>query len=145
MKKKLPIGRFSKFENLTPLKVSSFAKAAGDLNPLHHNIAFAKKSSYKELIASGAHTTSLLMGCVATHFSKYGPMVGLDFSFRFRKAVSARERIKIEMLVVNVTEHSKLGGYLIDLRGRIVKEDGNTAVGAKGLILLREAQSQLIL
>ena len=41
------------------------------------------------------------------------------------------------MLVVNVTEHLKLGGRLVDHRGRILKENGQTALGAKGLILLK--------
>ncbi len=134
-----PGHRFFKYESLTPHKVSSFARAAGDFNPLHHNVSPAAKSIYNGQIASGPHTTSLLMGCVATHFSKHGPMVGLEFSFRFRKVVTASERIKIEMLIVNITPHQKLAGKLVDLRGRIVKEDGSTAVGAKGLILLRQA------
>jgi len=131
--------RFHQFKKLNPLMVAAFARDAGDLNPLHHDAEFASRSVYKELIASGPQTTSLLMGVAATKFSEYGPMVGLEFSFRFRKAIKANEEIKIEMLVVNVTEHAKLGGYLVDLRGRVVKEDGNTALGAKGLILLRKA------
>lgn len=117
--------------------VKRFAKASGDLNPLHHDEVFAQQSPYKGLITSGAQTTSLLLGTTATKFSEYGPMVGLEFSFRFRKAIHASEKIKIEMLVVNVTENLKLGGRLIDLRGRILKENGQTALGAKGLILLK--------
>lgn len=129
--------RFHQFKQLSPAMVSAFAKEAGDMNPLHHDEDVASKSVYKQLIASGPHTTSLLMGAIATRFSEMGPMVGLEFSFRFRKAISASEQIKIELLVVNVTEHARLGGHLIDLRGRIQKEDGTTALGAKGLILLR--------
>lgn len=117
--------------------VSQFARDSGDMNPLHHDLALARKSIYRDLIASGPQTTSLFMGMIATTFSELGPMVGLEFSFRFRKAVMATEEIKLEFLVVNVTPNAKLGGSLIDLRGRIIKEDGNTAVGAKGLILLR--------
>jgi len=131
--------RFHKYKKLAPAMVSQFATDAGDLNPLHHDTEFASKSVYKGLIASGPQSTSLLMGVVATKFSELGPMVGLEFSFRFRKAISASEQIKIEMLVVNVSEHKKLGGHLVDLRGRILKENGQTALGAKGLILLKRA------
>jgi acyl dehydratase len=134
--------RFHQYKKLEPAMVAQFAKDAGDLNPLHHDVEFASQSIYKGLIASGPQTTSLLMGVTATKFSEYGPMVGLEFSFRFRKAIKADEEIKIEVLIVNVTEHAKLGGHLIDLRGRIVKEDGYTALGAKGLILLRNKLSQ---
>lgn len=129
--------RFHDFKKLNPSMVKCFAKDAGDLNPLHHDEGFAQQSPYKGLITSGAQTSSLLLGATATKFSTYGPMVGLEFSFRFRKAIYASERIKIEMLVVNVTEHLKLGGRLVDHRGRILKENGQTALGAKGLILLK--------
>ncbi len=118
--------------------VARFASEAGDLNPLHHDAEFANRSVYNGLIASGPQTTSLLMGVTATKFSELGTMVGLEFSFRFRKAIQADEEIKIEVLVVNVTTHAKLGGHLVDLRGRIVKQNGDTALGAKGLILLRK-------
>lgn len=130
--------RFHQHKKLDPAMVARFAREAGDMNPLHHDLATAKRSPYKGLIASGPHTTSLLMGVVATRFSEVGPMVGLEFSFRFRKAIMADEEIKIELLVVNVTENVKLNGSLIDLRGRVLKEDGSTALGAKGLILLRK-------
>ncbi|MEQ8362067.1 MAG: MaoC family dehydratase [Cyclobacteriaceae bacterium] len=129
--------RFHQFKKLNPSIVKRFAKDAGDLNPLHHDEMYAMQSSYKGLIASGAQATSLLLGTTATKLSAYGPMVGLEFSFRFRKAIQASEKIKIEMLVVNVTENLKLGGRLVDLRGRILKENGQTALGAKGLILLK--------
>jgi len=129
--------RFHQFKKLNPSMVKRFAKASGDLNPLHHDEVFAQQTPYKGLITSGAQTTSLLLGTTATKFSEYGPIVGLEFSFRFRKAIHASEKIKIEMLVVNVTENLKLGGRLIDLRGRILKENGQTALGAKGLILLK--------
>jgi 3-hydroxybutyryl-CoA dehydratase len=129
--------RFHQYKKLDPVAVKQFAADAGDFNPLHHDEGFAGQSTYGGLIACGAHSASLLIGVTATKFATYGPMVGLEFSFRFRKAIYATERIKIEMLVVNTIENHKLKGHIVDLRGRILKEDGSTALGAKGLILLR--------
>lgn len=122
--------RFATTVRLTPEEVSRFARAAGDENPLHHDDPTRR-------IASGPHTSALLMAATASHFSRSGPMLGLEFAFRFRRRVPAEQRVRIEWLVVDVRPHAKLGGDLVDLRGRLQLEDGATAVGARGLVLLR--------
>jgi acyl dehydratase len=63
-------------------------------------------------------------------------MLGLEFWFRFRRPVYADETITLEWLVVSVKHNPHLGGDVIDLRGRIRKETGETAVGAKGRVLV---------
>ena len=39
---------------------------------------------------------------------------------------------------MSVKQHPSLDGEIIDLRGRIRKENGETAVGAKGRVLLTQ-------
>jgi acyl dehydratase len=118
--------------------VSAYARAAGDDNPIHHDPEFAASTRYRRLIASGTHTTGLLLGLTASHFSKLGAIVGLEFSVRFRRPVYADETIRLEWLVVKVTPNDKLGGEIVDLRGRIRGEDGQTALGATGRVLVTE-------
>ena len=65
-------------------------------------------------------------------------MVGLEFSVSFRRPVYADETIRLEWMVISVTRNEKLNGEIVDLRGRIKGEDGKTALGAKGRILLSE-------
>lgn len=133
-----PHQRFSSEVTLTPEAVSAFAQVANDHNPLHHDPVYAASTRYKKLVASGTHTTSLLMGLTATYFSQQGAMVGLEFWFRFRRPIYADETIQLEWLVVSVKEHARLGGVLVDLRGRIRNARGETAVGAKGRVLVTE-------
>ena len=128
--------RFESRVQLTPDEVSRFARAAGDENPMHHDEAYARASRFGRRIASGPHTSALLMAATASHFSRSGPMVGLEFSFRFRRAVPADARVRIEWLVVDVRPSARLRGELVDLRGRLQLEDGATAVGASGRVLL---------
>jgi acyl dehydratase len=90
-------------------------------------------------MASGTHTTALLLGLTASHFSKKGSMVGLEFWVTFRRPIYTDETIRLEWMVISVTRNEKLNGDIIDLRGRIQGEDGRTAVGAKGRILLTES------
>src|SRR5579871_1873182 len=136
--KTFPHERFSSTIALTPATVSDFARAAGDRNPLHHDAAHAASTRYGRLLASGPQTTAHLMALTASHFSQRGAMVGLEFWFRFRRPVFADETIKLEWLVVSVKRNARLGGDVIDLRGRIRNEAGETAVGAKGRVLVTE-------
>src|SRR5262245_19644195 len=131
-----PHERFSKEVTLTLADVAAYSNAAGDDNPVHHDAAFARSTRFGRLIASGTHTTALLLGLTAAHFSKDGAMVGLEFWVRFRRAVFADETIRLEWLVVRVQRNDRLGGDVVELRGRIKGQDGGTAVGAKGRVLV---------
>jgi 3-hydroxybutyryl-CoA dehydratase len=133
-----PGERFSSEVTLTPTTVGAYARAAGDDNPVHHDPRFAAATRYGRLIASGTHTTALLLGLTASHFSTRGAMVGLEFWVRFRRPVYADETIHLEWLVVKVTANEKLEGDIIELRGRIRTQDGQTALGAKGLVLVTD-------
>jgi 3-hydroxybutyryl-CoA dehydratase len=130
--------RFSRELTLTPAAVRDYAFAAGDTNPVHHDDEFAAASRYGRLIASGTHTTALLLGLTAAHFSAHAAMVGLEFWVRFLRPVFAAETIRLEWLVVKVTPHTKLGGEIVELRGRITGQDGKTALGARGRVLVTQ-------
>jgi acyl dehydratase len=123
---------------LDPANVSAFAESVGDTNPVHHDLEFAASTRYKRPIASGTHTSALLLGLTASHFSKGGAMVGLEFWLKFRRPVYADEKIVLEWLVVKVTPNAKLKGDVVELRGRIKGQDGHTALGAKGRVLVTD-------
>jgi 3-hydroxybutyryl-CoA dehydratase len=133
-----PHERFSSQITLTPTGVAEFARGVGDLNPIHHDPVYAAGTRFTRPIASGTQTTALLMALTATHFSERAAMVGLEFWFRFRRAVFADETIRLEWLVISVRPHPRLGGDVVDLRGRVLNQAGETAVGAKGRVLVTE-------
>jgi 3-hydroxybutyryl-CoA dehydratase len=118
--------------------VEKFALAAGDTNPLHHDPVYAEGTRYGRLIASGTHTTALILGLTAAHFPLHGAMVGLEFSVRFYKPVYADETIELEWLVTKVTASRKLQGDIVDLRGRIRNQQKQTALGATGRVLVTD-------
>jgi len=131
-----PHDRFSCEITLTPDSVAEYARAAGDRNPVHFDPAFVAGTRYRRLIASGTQTTALLLGLTATHFSKDTSMVGLEYWVKFRRPVFADERIRLEWLVIKVTRNARLGGEIVDLRGRVRGGDGQTSIGAKGRVLV---------
>jgi acyl dehydratase len=133
-----PHERFSSAIALTPKIVREYALAVGDTNPVHHDPDFAATTRYGQLIASGAHTAALLFALTASHFSSKGSVVGLEFWVRYRRPIFADETIQLEWLVRRVTPNAKLGGHIVELRGRIKGQDGKTAMGASGRVLVTE-------
>ena len=131
-----PHERFSAVLSLDPSNTRGFARSVGDTNPLHHDADYAAATRFGRLLASGPQTTAHLLALTASHFSKRGAMLGLEFWVRFRRPIYADETISLEWLVISVKKHPRLNGEIIDLRGRIRKENGETAVGAKGRVLV---------
>ena len=129
---------FSETVTMTPDDAKAFSKAARDHNPLHIDEGFAANSRYKKLTVSGTQTASHLMALTATHFSKRGDVVGLDFSVRFHKAVYADETIMLEWTVVDVTPTSSNKGDVVEMKGRILNGKGELAVAATGRLLVAE-------
>lgn len=133
-----PRERFSCEVTFSPAAVVDFANAAGDNNPIHHDASFAATTRFGRPTASGPHTTALLLALTASHFSKTGAMLGLEFWVRFRRPIYADETVRLEWMVVKVTPNEKLQGDVVELRGRIKGQDGKTSLGAKGRVLLTE-------
>jgi len=136
--KAYPRERFWSEVTLTPAIVGAYAHAAGDDNPIHHDPQFASSTRYGRVIASGTHTTALLLGLTASHFSKVGAMIGLEFWVCFRRPIYADETIRMEWLVIKVTPNETLNGEIVELRGRIKAQDGQTAIGARGRVLVTD-------
>lgn len=133
-----PHERFAKDCQLSAEMVAAQALAVGDENPIHHDADFAATTRFKRPIASGTYTTALLLGLTATYFSRSSSMLGLDYWVGFKRAIFADEKIRLEWLVVRVTPNEKLRGVVVELRGRILGEDGKTSLGAKGRLLITE-------
>ena len=127
---------FSRQHSLTRSEVVSFARAAGDDNPLHHDLAHASRTRYGGLIASGTHTTALLLGLTASHFSKHGSVVGVAFSVQFRRAVLADQSILLEWTVDSLEPYGKGAGQRVHLTGRLLDGHGEVCVTASGQVLI---------
>lgn len=116
--------------------IREFAAAAGDFNPLHHDEAYAARSRFGGLIASGPHTASLLMARTATHFSQRAQPLGLEFNIRFAKAVRAGDTLLLRWTVVDVQWKESLGGDLVKMNGEAINQHGEVVLAAVGLIVV---------
>lgn len=133
-----PRERFSSEIALSPAMVAEFAHASGDNNPIHHDAEYAAATRFGRPTASGPHLTALLLALTASHYSKKGAMLGLEFWVRFKRPIYADEIIRLEWMVVKVTPNAKLRGDIVELRGRVQGQNKQTALGAKGRVLVTE-------
>ena len=128
--------RFSRQHSFTIDEVIAFALAAGDDNPLHHDTDFAAGTRCGRLIVSGTHTTALLLGLTASHFSKRGPVLGVGFSVSFLRPVSAEQTVALEWIVDAIRLRPNSKGRFVDLKGSLTDSSGQVCVSASGTVLV---------
>lgn len=129
--------RFSRGHQFTPQEVISFSLAAGDDNPLHIDSAYAAASPYGGLIVSGTHSSALLFGLTASHFSKAGSVVGRRFAVQFKRAVRADARVIIEWRVVGLATRASGAGTVVQLEGDMRDStSGEVYVRATGEVVI---------
>ncbi len=133
---------FTKRLRLSEDEIRTFARSVDDLNPLHHDAAFAIAAGYPGLIASGTHVGSVLMAMTATHYS--APLddgtrrssLGLGFHLTFRGGVVAEEDMDLRWTVAEVVRKDSLRGWITRLDGEVRSARG-LLLASRGEILLR--------
>ena len=109
---------------IAPEDVALFARFIGDHNPIHHDAAAAAASRSGGIVASGAHTASLMMGALATQFSKRWANVGLGYAVRLRKPVYAGQALTVTWTVASVEDSAKLKGIVVRMEGTLTTPSG---------------------
>lgn len=99
--------------------IKSFADLIGDTNPLHHDEAKAAQFGQPALMASGMHSSSLLMGMVADYMMRRGRCVGLDIAVKFLKPVLAGSKLRAEWVVTHVEAKPGLDRYIVQWSGQL--------------------------
>jgi acyl dehydratase len=135
--------RFGITLRYTAAEIAAFALASHDHNPLHHDAAFAARSSVGGIIASGPHTTSIMMGLTASHFSRCDDgvrreMLGMNFNFAFKAPIHPGEDIRIEWHVSAARPHARLGGWVVQLEGTASTQRAGPALVGRGTLLVKE-------
>lgn len=113
---------FGRIVRYSAQQISDFARMSFDDNPLHHDDAAAREAQYAGVIASGQQTASMLMGMVASYFSRSDDgvnreMVCLNFNFAFKAPVYALEDVTMRWTVVSADYNTRLGGWIGQLSG----------------------------
>ena len=123
--------------------IAAFARMSLDENPLHLDSQLAQRTRFGEIIASGQQSAAVLMGMLATHYSRADDgvvrqMLCLNMNFAFKAPVFADQDIKLECRVSAVEWKARLNGVLAQLDGTAAAGAGHPAVVARGSILVKE-------
>lgn len=126
---------FGRTMRYTVEQIAAFAESSLDRNPLHQPAAPGGP------IASGQHSAAIMMGLVASHFSRDDDgvrreMLCLNFNFAFKAAVQAERDIDMRWLVSSVEYNARLGGWVGQLNGTAFC-GGSDCVVARGTVLVR--------
>ena len=126
--------------------IQAFARISGDDNPLHHVVQDAQRARFGEIIASGQHTAAMLMGLLASHFSRRDDgvlreMLCLNVNFAFKGPVFADQDLRLSWKVASVEWNSKLIGVVAQLDGAMAVPHTKSAVVARGTILVKNVEA----
>ena len=125
--------------------IAAFARLSNDQNPLHHDALVAQRARFGEIIASGEQTAAILMGMLATHFSRHDDgvrreMLCLNMNFAFKSPIFAEREVVLGWLVSNVQWNAKLKGWLAHLDGSAGVAHQSPAIVARGTIIVTESK-----
>lgn len=115
--------------------IRSYALAAVDHNPLHHDADVAAQSQFGCLIACAAQSTGVYTSLLATYFAPAGQALGLEFNFKLRRAVRTGTDAAMIWVIVAREHSEKLGGDLVDIEGTMTDQDGRVLIEGRGRLL----------
>ena len=129
----IPIGRKHALERIvTAQDVDAFGHLSGDLNPLHMNEEFARRTPFRQRLVHGLFVGALIS---TAHTQLTGPgfaYVGQDL--KFLGPVFIGDRVRVEITVVGTKDVKRI----LILDSVVSNQDGKRVV--VGLSALKELQ-----
>lgn len=116
--------KFSSRKKITEEDIRLFADISGDRNPLHLDPEFASKSIFKQRVAHGMLTASLISAALA---SMSGTIILLSYSLSFLKPVYVGDELEAKVTVREV-ENGKIYLDAEVTKGKDVVVSGNAKI-----------------
>jgi acyl dehydratase len=136
--------RASRQVRYSAAQIAEFARLTGDSNQLHVCDEAARRAGFGGVIASGQQTTAMMMGLLASHFSRNDDgvereMLCLNVNFAFKQPVLAEQDVLLQWTVASAEWHNKLQGMLTQLDGTAIVEGHKPSVIGRATILVKFA------
>jgi 3-hydroxybutyryl-CoA dehydratase len=116
--------QFSTHKQVTENDIKLFADLSGDHNPLHLDADFASRSMFKQRVAHGMFTASLISAALA---SMPGTIILTNICLSFEKPVYIGDKLTARVTVTNV-QSSKVDLNAEVLRGIDTVLSGTTKI-----------------
>jgi acyl dehydratase len=127
----LQVGEKAYFsKTITETDIIMYAGISGDFNPVHVNSEYAKTTRFKERIAHGTLTLSLIAPVIGMKLPGLGSVL-LEIHARFNAPVKIGDTITAEVEVEEKIEKNKF----IRLKIRFVNQEGIEVATGNALVL----------
>lgn len=125
--------------------IAAFARACGDTNPLHDERAV--QFGFGQVIASGQHTSSMLLSLATSYFSRPRELsrptevLVLHANFAFKHPVFANDEAELRWRVEEVSWNQRQAGHVLVLSGDVstARFAPQPALVARAALLVRAA------
>ncbi len=130
----------SKEVTISRKQIDQFAKITGDMNPLHINDEFARRTIFKSRIAHGALVLSLALGLwYGENITRSSiiALIGLN-NVSFRLPVYPNNRLRlISAVLAKRLSNSKPNAGIVTFRDQMRNEKDLTMMEAERILLLK--------
>jgi len=128
------IGQRASFtKTITEADISLFAGVTGDLNPLHVDKEFAKRTRFGERIAHGFLTAGLISAVLGTRLPGPGSIY-LSQGLNFHKPVKIDDTITATVKVTAYNQERRI----VTLETKCHNQDGVVVLSGEAVVLLEE-------
>lgn len=115
---------------LRPEDIQLFAVMSGDVNPMHLDADYAKKSRFQEIIGHGMWGGSLISTVLGTQYPGPGTIY-LNQTLRFHRPVNVGDTLTVTVKVVEKNEQNQR----LTLECACVNQNGDTVISGKAEVL----------
>ncbi len=120
---------------VTQAQIEKYARASGDVNPIHVDREFAESSQFGGTIAHGMMVAATISEMMVAAFGRNWPESG-SMKIRFRSPVKPGQRITTRGSVRRVTASD--GMSRISCSVSVIKDDGEMAISGQAEVRLSE-------
>lgn len=131
----IAVGHAASFtKTITPDDIRKFADVSGDDQPLHLDPSFAARTRFKEPIAHGILSASVISAAIGTKFAPGKVVIYLSQNLRFRAPVKPGDTITATVTATAVdVERSR-----VTLDTKVTGADGSEIVTGDAMVMVED-------
>jgi len=113
-------------------EVLAYARSSGDTNPVHFDIEYAAKTTFKDPIVQGLFVASLFGGLLGSKLPGKGT-IHLGQTLQFLKPIYVNEEIEATIRIISIRSDKPV----ITFQATCIKENGDIAITGEAVVIYR--------
>jgi len=113
-------------------EVLAYAKSSGDTNPVHFNVEYTARTTFKKPIVQGLFVASLFGGLLGSKLPGKGT-IHLGQTLQFLKPVYVNEEVEAIIRIISIRSDKPV----ITFQATCIKENGEIAITGEAVVIYR--------